>query len=215
MNNDIKILVACEESQRVCLAFRQRGFEAYSCDIQKCSGGFPQFHIQGNVLDYIYDDWDCVIAFPPCTYLTKAGACNLFIGNNGVIRDFKREQRGWEARDFFMKFYNLKTRVAIENPTPMNYFNLPPVDYVIQPHEFGEPYSKRTCLWLRGLPGLFATSYITDFTPTTKANWYTNCNYQYRQRARSRTFNGVALAMAKQWGDFLLFKQSIGELKLS
>ena len=196
----MKVLVACEESQRVCIAFRNRGHEAYSCDIQDCSGGFPQWHIKGDVLSLLKDKWDMIIAFPPCTYLSKAGACNL-LNSDHTIKNYDRYLKGLEAAEFFMKIYNADCpRIAIENPTPMKIFNLPAPDCIIQPHEFGHPYSKRTCLWLKGLPPLIPTSIFDKFESTTVARWYQSYSGAIRQRNRSKTFPGVAAAMSEQWG---------------
>lgn len=194
----MRVLVACEESQVVCMAFRERGHEAYSCDIQDCSGGFPEFHIKDDVRNVLSDNWDLVIAFPPCTYLTKAGATNLFRGNT---LNEERYKRGLAARDFFMLFYDYdKSRVCIENPTPLKLFELPEPSQIIQPYYFGHPYQKRTCLWLHGLPPLFATDLIYGATPVMQSNWFNSCNGVTRAKNRSKTFSGVAAAMAEQWG---------------
>lgn len=140
----MKVLVACEESQAVCKAFRELGHEAYSCDIQECSGGHPEWHIQGDVLPLLKEKWDLIIAHPPCTYLTNAGARWLWAG--GELNTVRYAQ-GLEAKDFFMQFYNADCpRVAIENPVPSSIFELPECTQIIQPYEFGHPYSKKTCL---------------------------------------------------------------------
>ena len=164
------ILVACEESQTVCIAFRQKGHFAFSCDIQSCSGGYPEWHIKSDVLSilngncffdtqdgsrhYVHN-WDLIIAHPPCTYLTKASATRLF---PGCVLNEQRYNDGLAARDFFLKILNSNcNKVCIENPTPLKIFNLPECTQVIEPYFFGDPYTKRTCLWLKGLPPLFAT----------------------------------------------------------
>lgn len=192
----MKILVACEESQAVTSELRKLGHEAYSCDLVPCSGGHPEWHLQQDVTPLLSLKWDMIIAFPPCTYLTKAGAVRLFPA--GQI-NVDRYNLGLAAKDFFMSFYNADCpKIAIENPTPMSIFNLPPCNQIIQPYMFGEPYSKRTCLWLRGLPILLATDVLSDFESTSTAAWFNNGGRD-RQRRRSKTFPGVAKAMAFQW----------------
>ena len=209
----MKILVACEESQRVCKAFRAKGHEAYSCDIEFCSGGAPQWHIWQDVTPYIngnctfrtcdgqahtVEQWDMIIAFPPCTYLSKAGSCNLI--RNGEI-DEERLQKGKEAAEFFYKFYNANCpRICIENPVPMQMFGLPKHTQKIEPYMFGVPVSKTTYLWLKGLPRLCPTNVIEpQFTFNTYPP-FKNSFGKYRQRNRSKTFEEVAAAMALSWG---------------
>ena len=219
----MKVLVACEESQAVCIAFRERGHEAYSCDTQDCSGGHPEWHIKGNALDYIDgrcafqtaeggqhnidDRWDIIIAFPPCTYMTNAGAVRMRVNGEIVPERYAKSQ---EAKAFFMEFYNADCdRIAIENPTPMKIVGLPPYDQAIQPYQFGHPYSKRTCLWLKGLPKLMPTEIIEKHEPWVNGGSKdAHGNYRrYRGRnerdpkTRSKTFKGIAEAMAEQWGE--------------
>lgn len=146
----MRILVACEESQTVTIEMRRLGHEAYSCDIQDCSGGHPEWHIKGDALELIKLKWDMIIAHPPCTYMTNAGAVRMRV--NGEIQP-ERFAKAMEAKAFFMAFYNADCpRIAIENPTPMKLIGLPEYTQAIQPYEHGHPYSKRTCLWLKGLP---------------------------------------------------------------
>ena len=148
----MRVLVACEESQAVCTAFRERGHEAYSCDIQPCSGGHPEWHIQADATELIKLRWDLIIAHPPCTFLTMAGA-NLLFASDHTVKDPDREAKGWEARKFFMAFLNADCpRIAVENPVPLKHFGLPPYSQIIEPCMFGDPWRKRTCLWLKGLP---------------------------------------------------------------
>lgn len=148
----MRILVACEESQAVCKAFRARGHEAYSCDLQPCSGGHPEWHIQADALELLKLRWDLIVAHPPCTYLTNAGAVRLF-NEDHSIRDPERQKKGLEAKAFFERFLNADCpRVAVENPVPMTCWGLPPYTQVIEPYLFGDPWKKKTCLWLRGLP---------------------------------------------------------------
>lgn len=195
------VLAACEESQEVCKAFRDKGHLAYSCDIQPCSGGFPEWHLQGDVLDFLNFKWDLIIAFPPCTYLSNAGSVRLRPG--GVLNE-ERYKKALAARDFFMKFYNHPCpKICIENPTPGSIHCLPPYSQVIEPFMFGEPWKKRTCLWLKNLPILFGTDIVVP-----EGHWV-NAHSSYRfeslkghvsAKMRSKTFPGVARAMAAQWG---------------
>lgn len=164
----MKVLVACEESQAVCIAFRKSGHEAYSCDTQECSGGHPEWHIKGDVLPLINGNkpfitmdgdlhaivgtWDLLIAFPPCTYLTNAGSVRLRV--KGEINK-ERMAKAVEAKAFFMKFLEADCqKICVENPTPGKIHQLPQYTQAIQPWWFGHPYTKRTCLWLKNLPPL-------------------------------------------------------------
>ncbi len=202
----MRVLVACEESQRVCIEFRRLGHEAYSCDIEPCSGGHPEWHLQVDALELLKICWDIIIAHPPCTYLSNAGAVRMRVKGE-IVRE--RYQKAMEAKEFFMRFYNANCpRIAIENPTPMKLVELPPYDQVVQPYDFGHPYSKRTCLWLKGLPPLFATEIIQDHEPYVNGGCKDSLgNYRrFRGRkerdkkTRSKTFPGIAKAMAEQWG---------------
>lgn len=202
----MRVLVACEESQEVCKAFREKGHEAYSCDIEDCSGGHPEWHIKADAVELLKLKWDMIIAFPPCTYMTNASAVRMRVG--GVIQE-ERLQKAMEAKEFFMKFYTADCeKVAIENPTPMKIVGLPPCDQVIQPYDFGHPYSKRTCLWLKGLPPLFSTEIMEKHEPYVNGGCK-DAHGNYRQfqgrrerdpKTRSKTFSGIARAMAEQWG---------------
>lgn len=194
----MRVLVACEESQRVCSEFRRLGHEAYSCDIEPCSGGHPEWHFQQDVTQLLKEKWDLIIAHPPCTYLSNAGARHLY--PNGVLNE-ERLKKGLAAKEFFMLFYNADCpKVVIENPTPSKIFGLPQYDQVIQPYQFGHPFSKRTCLWLKGVSPLKPTE-IVDVAQSTKiaGNWF-NKGGKERQKNRSKTFEGIARAMAEQWG---------------
>jgi hypothetical protein len=210
MSNGIRVLVACEESQRVCIAFRKRGFEAYSCDILPCSGGHPEWHIQGDVLEHLDDGWDLMIAHPPCTYLSRAGARWLHQG--GEINQ-ERLKEGMRAKEFFVTLLNADVpHVAVENPIPLRAFKLPKHSQAIQPFEFGHPFSKKTLLWKRGLPDLKPTDVREDYTtflPSNtggakrgqKADWK---NKIRDPKEASKTFQGIADAMAEQWGRYVL-----------
>jgi len=202
----MRVLLACEESQRVTKEFRALGHEAYSCDILPTSGSNPEWHIQGNVLDYLKDSWDMIIGFPPCTYMTNGGAVRMY-PKKGVI-DENRYKKAMEAKSFFMAIYNAPAKyVAIENPVPMKIIGLPQKSQAIQPYEFGEPYSKKTYLWLKNLPNLVPTQVLTLYQPFINGGGgrKNRFNYQGKKFAvasidRSKTFVGIAKAMAAQWG---------------
>ena len=170
----MKVLIACEESQTVCKAFRARGHEAYSCDVQEPSGGHPEWHILGDALKaleggqvttmdgQVHDvgRWDLLIAHPPCTYLTSSSAVRLF-NHDHTVKDWNRERLGWEARRFFLQLLSSEVeRIAVENPCPLQWFNLPEYSQIIEPYMFGDPWKKRTCLWLRNLPLLAPTNIV-------------------------------------------------------
>lgn len=194
----MKVLVACEESQAVCKAFREFGHEAYSCDIQECSGGHPEWHIQGDALPLLKEKWDLIIAHPPCTYLSNAGA--RFLYPKGVLNE-ERLKLGLEAKEFFMAFYNADCeKICIENPTPSRVYELPKYTQVIQPWMFGHPVQKRTCLWLKGLEPLKPTEIVEERQSSkVPGNWF-NKGGKERQKNRAKTLPGIAKAMADQWG---------------
>lgn len=194
----MKVLVACEESQRVCIAFRNKGHEAYSCDIEECSGGHPEWHIKDDVLKHLNEGWDLIIAHPPCTYLSNAGA--RFLYPKGELNK-ERYKKGLEAKEFFMKLYNADCpKIAVENPVSSKIYNMPKHTQEIQPFEFGHPFKKKTRLWLKGLEPLKPTN-IVEVSESTKiaGNWF-NKGGKDRQKNRSKTFEGIAQAMAEQWG---------------
>lgn len=204
----VNILIACEESQRECLAFRERGFNAYSCDIQKCSGKHPEYHIQGDVTKFLsgvscfrtqdgkrhkLKKWHVIIAHPPCTYLCKVSSVQMI--RHGVINR-ERYENMLLAREFFMMCLDAKAQfVAVENPRPMARANLPKPQCQTSPHWYGNRYSKATYYWLRNLPPLMPGC----FNPHPKSF----CNSS-RGKYRSRTFPEIAAAIAKQWGDYIL-----------
>lgn len=201
----MKVLVACEESQAVTKELRRLGHEAYSCDIIPCSGGHPEWHLQLDAVELLKMKWDMIIAFPPCTYLTNAGARHLYKGHK---LNEERYQKGLEAKEFFLKFYNADCpKIAIENPTPSRIYELPEKTQVIQPYEYGHPFTKRTQLWLKGLPPLKPTNIVTperSFCPSGSYSKKHNEKHRGvfttdRARQRSKTFEGVAKAMAEQW----------------
>ena len=194
----MKILIACEESQAVTKEFRKLGHEAYSCDILECSGGHPEWHLQIDVTELLKEKWDMIIAFPPCTYISNAGA--RFLYPKGVLNK-ERYKKGLLGKDFFMLFYNNKCkRIVIENPVSSKIFELPKHTQYIQPYEFGHPFKKRTKLWIKGLPRLKATNIVKTAESTKIAgNWF-NKGGNERQKNRAKTFSGIAKAMADQWG---------------
>ena len=201
----MRILIACEESQAVCTEMRRLGHEAYSCDIIPCSGGHPEWHLQVDALELLKMRWDMIIAHPPCTYMTNAGAVRMRVA--GEIQK-ERYEKAMQAKAFFMAFYNADCpRIAIENPTPMKLIELPPYTQAIQPYEYGHPYSKRTCLWLKGLPKLVPTHIMEDHVPYVNGGCKdAHGNYRRFQgrkerdpKVRSKTFSGIAHAMAEQW----------------
>jgi hypothetical protein len=202
----MRVLVACEESQEVCKAFRAKGHEAYSCDIQECSGGHPEWHIQGDVLPLLKEKWDLIIAHPPCTYMSKAGARFMYLTVGNVNQE--RLEKALQAKDFFMQFMNADCeKICIENPTPLKIVGLPKESQVIQPYQFGHPYSKRTLLWLKGLPELKPTNILTEYTPYLPSNTGGfargkggSRGVAHNAKDASKTFSGIAQAMAEQWG---------------
>ena len=229
----MKVLVACEESQAVCKAFRERGHEAYSCDIIECSGGRPEWHIKQNVLPLLNgtkgkdtnsvlwcfetqdgklhelpDRWDLIIAHPPCQFLTNTGNPYLNVekwGEKAIQRAKDRE----EAFEFFMQFANANCdKICIENPIgyPNTHYRKP--NQIIQPWQFGHPFTKATCLWLKGLESL--KSFVTEKPKNCKSYAYETMidergktiswNSELSRKLRSKTFEGIAEAMAEQWG---------------
>lgn len=224
----MKVLVACEESQRVCISFRKRGHEAFSCDLLPCSGGHPEWHIQCNVLSLLESNWDgwtefftqdnlfhgfqggwdLIIAHPPCTYLSNAGAARLYPQKAQLNKE--RYIKGLEGKKFFMQIFEADCpKICIENPIPSSIYELPPYNQIIQPWQFGHPYSKKTCLWLKGLPPLMYTdiiqgphiSWVSGGSKDSKGNKRKNCGMTFRDsKTKSKTFWGIARAMAEQWG---------------
>lgn len=193
----MKVLVACEYSGKVREAFRKQGHAAWSCDILPADDASP-FHYQGDVLDVLYDGWDLLIAHPPCTYLTNAGARHLY--PKGQLNK-ERLALGLDAKAFFMTLYNAPIeRICVENPIPSKIYELPPYTQIVQPYEYGHETSKKTCLWLRNLPPLKPTNIVEKTTTTRNAgNWF-NKGGKDRWKQRSETFQGIADAMAQQWG---------------
>lgn len=183
-----RVLVACEYSQVVTKAFREAGALAFSCDLEPCAGGHPEWHFQCDVTQLIVPgwNWDMIIAHPPCTYLARVGGQHL-------RHDPMRWRKLVDARNFFMMFYNLDCPVAIENPYPLECAQLPPWSQVICPSEFGHNYTKHCCLWLRDVPPLLPT-----YAKNIKAeSWLMHCSN--RSKRRAHFWSGIAEAMAAQW----------------
>ena len=222
----MKVLVACEESQAVTKQLRRLGHEAFSCDIEKCSGGHPEWHIMCDVLPllngdcafntmdgenhYISGRWDMIIAFPPCTYLSNAGACRLY-PKKGQL-DMERYKKGLQAKEFFLKFLNADCdRIAVENPVSSSVFEMPKHTQEIQPYQFNDdgthPYTKKTRLWLKGLPILIQTTpdckpvgpYVPAGTGRKNREKYGAAKRGEDAKNRAKTFHGIAKAMAEQW----------------
>ena len=224
----MKVLVACEESQRVCTAFREKGHEAYSCDIQECSGKHPEWHILGDAIEALnggrivtmdriehnVGKWDLLIAHPPCTFLTVSGNRWFNVDRYGD-RAVERLKARKEAAEFFMAFINADIhRICVENPVGYMSTHYRKPDCIIQPYEFGHPARKTTCLWLKNLPPLMPTDVVSPgeilpggYSVGASANYVTDENGKIlpwndprTAKARSKTFWGIARAMAEQWG---------------
>jgi hypothetical protein len=227
----MRILIACEESQAVCIEFRKLGFEAYSCDILPCSGGHPEWHIQGDILDVIdtsirrifylqngksfcISEWDMMCAFPPCTHLAVSGAA--------WFEQKRKDGRQQEGIDFFMAMVNAPIeKIAIENPIGIMSKLYRKPDQVIHPYHFGDPYQKSTCLWLKNLPTLVATHIDAplfgetvdkgemhigkrkDGSEYKMAKWYNDARSGDHGHKRSKTFPGIAKQMAEQWSKYI------------
>lgn len=211
----LKVLIGCEESQTICKAFRELGHKAFSCDIQECSGGHPEWHYQDDIFNVIKSrKWDLIITHPPCTHLAVSGA-----------RHFKEKQadgRQQDAIDFFINLFNTACKysyhVAQENPVCImsNIWRKP--DQIIQPFYFGDEFMKTTCLWLHNLPHLYHNAevnlfdskithiskgeFITFESGKKMSKWYANSAGNGKER--SKTFPGIANAMATQWSEYIL-----------
>lgn len=208
----MKILVACEESQEVCRAFRAKGHETYSCDIIDPSGGHPEWHIVGDALplldgnctfrtmagaEHYVVKWDMIIAFPPCTHLASSGAA--------WFKAKQKDGRQQKAIDFFLRFAAADCpKIAIENPVGIMSTRWRKPDQIIQPWMFGHPEKKATCLWLKRLPALTPTNDVSEYMKTLPKSKQERLHYlppsPDRAKLRSKTFPGVAQAMADQWG---------------
>lgn len=220
----MRVLTACEESQAITIELRKLGHEAYSCDLQPCSGGHPEWHIEGDCLPLLNGDcrfrtadgtehridgrWDLLIAHPPCTYLASSSAVRLFNADHS-IKDEARYAKGLAARAFFMTIFNADCdRIVIENPAPLKCFGLPPYDQIIEPYMFGDPWRKRTCLWLKNCPPLVPTDTVEPLglwvgsTSGRRASAvYSRYSLQSIRdsKRRAKTFPGIARAIAAQY----------------
>jgi len=196
----LRVLVACEESQAVTTEFRKRGHEAYSCDLLPCGGGHPEWHIQADALEVVKMEWDMVLAFPPCTHLAVSGAAWF----DAKRRDGRQDM----GIGFFKAFTALDhvPRVAIENPVGIMSKLYRKPDQIIQPWQFGHPETKATCLWLKGLPPLVPTNDVREQMVNMPEKERHRVHYMSpgpeREKLRSKTFPGVAQAMAEQWGSY-------------
>jgi hypothetical protein len=194
----MKILIACEESQTVCKAFRALGHEAYSCDIQDCSGGHPEWHIKGDAIEEAYSGkYDMMIAHPPCTHLAVSGA-RWF--KEGV----KPMQLQYDAIYFFMMLVNAPIeKIAVENPVCVMSSKYRKPDQIINPFQFGHAEQKKTCLWLKNLPKLKETDNVYDYMMTLPVKIRTRIHWlgSGKSKERSVTYQGIADAMANQWSD--------------
>ena len=192
----MKVLVACEYSGIVRDAFAAKGHNAWSCDILPTES--PGNHYQGDVLEHLDKGWDLMIAHPPCTYLSNAGARYLY--PKGKLNE-DRYKLGLKAKQFFMALYNAPiNKICVENPISSRIFALPKYTQTIQPYEYGHPVQKKTCLWLKNLPELKPTNIIYKRQSTKiPGNWF-NKGGKDRQKNRSKFFDGFAQAMADQWG---------------
>lgn len=231
-SNDIKVLIACEESQAVCKAFRERGFQAYSCDIQECSGGYPEWHIHGDALkamiggqietqdgeSHFIDKWDLMIAHPPCTYLSNACTRGFSLRCTLAEKVVDRWKNRSEAAVFFMYFILAPIEhIAVENPVGFMNTAYRKADQIIDPYMFAESVddkenyvTKRTCLWTKNLPNLKTNSLqkpnnaeLFGVYKNGKARTWED-SFSRSAKVRSKTFPGIAKAMAEQWGDYLL-----------
>ena len=184
----MKILVACEESQAVTIELRRLGYEAYSCDIEPCSGGHPEWHLQVDALELLKMKWDMILAFPPCTHLAVSGA--------RYFEQKRKDGRQQAAIDFFMRFANADCpKIAIENPVGIMSTVWKKPDQIIQPWQFGHGETKKTCLWLKGLPPLIPTEIVEG---REQRIWKMPPS-EDRAKNRAKTFPGIARAMAEQW----------------
>jgi hypothetical protein len=209
MMKTLRVLIACEESQVVCIAFREKGHEAYSCDIVDCSGGRPEWHIKGNVLDHLNDGWDLMIAHPPCTRLTVTG--NKWYKPEYADRFPNIHKERDQAIEFFMALACAPIKqICIENPVGIMSTLWRKPDQIIQPFYFGHKEPKKTCLWLKNLPTLEHTKHVEPEYFTSKsgkrlATWYYMPSQSpARTKLRNKTFQGIADAMAGQWSAFAL-----------
>jgi len=205
----LKVLVACEESQAVTKEFRLLGHEAYSCDVIDCSGGHPEWHIKGDVLKELNKGWDLMVAHPPCTYLSISGSRWLY--NKDGSKNIERWSNREKALDFVRQLLNAPIKhIALENPVSVISSQIRKPDNVIEPYQFGHGETKRTCLWLKNLPKLKPTNIVEGRETKIwngmkddagkKLSW----NSKEIKIARSKTYKGIAEAIAMQWSSYVL-----------
>jgi len=214
MRSKLKVLVACEESQAVTKEFRSLGHEAYSCDILPCSGGHPEWHIQDDVFNHINKEWDLMIAHPPCTYLTVTG--NRWFTNKDGSRNEERYKSRDEALDFVGNLLSCSIpHISLENPVGYISTFIRKPDQIIQPYMFGDEASKKTCLWTKNLPNLKPTNIVSKgeriYYKSGKSHpkWYAEAlskskTAEERKTLRSKTFPGIAKAIAKQYSEYII-----------
>jgi len=206
----MKIIIACEESQTITKEFRLLGHEAYSCDILPCSGGHPEWHLQGDIFEFIGRGYDMMIAHPPCTFLSVSGARHMYNKDGSINQDRARNQL--EALNFVQKLMDADIpKIAIENPVSVISSKIRKPDQIIQPWMFGDEATKTTCLWLKNLPLLRPTNIVGKGERTvfksgkSHPKWYADAlanskTAEDRRKLRSKTFIGIAKAIAEQWG---------------
>ena len=216
----MKVLIACEESQATCKEFRKLGHEAYSCDLLDCSGGYSEWHIKGDALKEAYSGkYDLMVAHPPCTYLAVSGARWLY--NKDGSKNTERWINQEKALDFVRKLLNAPIKhIALENPISVISSHIKKPNQIVQPYMFGDEAQKSTCLWLKNLPLLKATNIVgkgefiefigKDGKKKKQPKWYFDAlvnakTTEERRTLRSKTFPGMAKAMAKQWSDLKIF----------
>jgi len=213
------IIVACEESQRIVIELRKKGHDAFSCDTQECSGGHPEWHLHGSIWDFIeagqmftqsgkpvfIQKWNALIGHPPCTFISKAGARWMY-PTAGIVNP-ERLKKAKQAKVFFMRLWESNIKIIVlENPVPLKIVGLPTHTQAIQPYEYGHEFSKKTLLWIKGLPNLTPTDIKKEYTPYLPSNTGGKARgqkYMYKnisQKESSKTFKGIAEAMAIQWG---------------
>jgi len=215
----MKVLIACEESQEVMKAFRNLGHDAWSCDILSCSGGYPQWHIKGDAIKESYSGkYDLMVAHPPCTYLAVSGARWMYNKDGSINKDRYEKQK--EAIFFVKQLMDAPIKhIALENPVSVISSKIRKPDDIIQPYMFGDKASKTTCLWLKNLPKLNPTNIVEkgeffewidkNGKKKRQAKWYMDAlskakTSAERRSLRSKTFKGIAEAMAEQYSNYIL-----------
>lgn len=195
----MSVLIACEESQTVCCSMRSVGISAFSCDIEDCSGGHPEWHLKGDLMNILYLDWDAIIAFPPCTYLCSSGM-------HWTVRGKRPRYLTDDAIAFVQSIWTAPCPlIAIENPVGVLSTSIRKPDQIIQPWMFGHDASKKTCLWLKGLPPLIPTNIVVKerYANQTPSGQNKLGPSPSRARERAKTYQGIADAMATQWKPYI------------